>query len=194
MNPFAYVRAAVTTIRRRAIDSILAHRIRARHPTLVAHYTSLWDYGYRDMAALEIGEHVSVGPFAEIVVHRHVTHSSVEGRLVLGDRCVVGTGTNIRAAGGVIRIGERSNVSQNCTLIAANHVLDPARGHTGGAWDETRTGVTVGANVWVGAGAVLLPGTTIGDNAVIAAGAVVRGVVPENELWGGVPARKLKDL
>ena len=194
MNPFAHVRAVLTAVRRRAVDSILRQRIRARHPTLVAHYTSVWDYGYADIGALDIGKGVTVGPFTEIVVHRRVTHSQVEGRLVLHDRCVLGTGTNVRAAGGVISVGERSNVSQYCTLVAANHVLDTSGGHTGGAWDETRTGVSIGANVWVGAGSVLLPGTTIGDNAVIAAGSVVRGDVPSNEMWGGVPARKLKDL
>jgi len=52
----------------------------------------------------------------------------------------------------------------------------------------------VGANVWVGANCVLLPGVTIGDNALIAAGSVVTRDVPPNEIWGGVPARKLKDV
>jgi maltose O-acetyltransferase len=54
--------------------------------------------------------------------------------------------------------------------------------------------VTVGNNVWVGANCVLLPGITIGDNSLIAAGSVVSRDVPPNEIWGGVPARKLKDV
>jgi acetyltransferase-like isoleucine patch superfamily enzyme len=54
--------------------------------------------------------------------------------------------------------------------------------------------VSIGRNVWIGANCVILPGTVIGDNAVIAAGAVVRGIVPANELWGGVPARFIKSL
>jgi maltose O-acetyltransferase len=52
----------------------------------------------------------------------------------------------------------------------------------------------VGANVWVGANCVLLPGVTIGDNSLIAAGSVVSHDVPPNEIWGGVPAKKLKDV
>jgi len=78
--------------------------------------------------------------------------------------------------------------------VAANHRLEPgvARIHT--PWDETRCGVTIGANVWVGAQCVVLPGARIGDNAVIAAGSVVRGEVPAGELWGGVPAKYIKTI
>ena len=47
--------------------------------------------------------------------------------------------------------------------------------------------------MWVGNGCTILGGVTIGDGAVIAAGAVVTKDVPPCEVWGGVPARKLKD-
>jgi acetyltransferase-like isoleucine patch superfamily enzyme len=50
----------------------------------------------------------------------------------------------------------------------------------------------LGRNVWVGANCVLLPGTRIGDHSVIAAGSVVNSEVPSGEIWGGVPARRLK--
>ncbi len=48
--------------------------------------------------------------------------------------------------------------------------------------------VIIGDNVWIGANVVILPGTSIGANSIIAAGSVVKGVVPENEIWGGMPA------
>ena len=53
--------------------------------------------------------------------------------------------------------------------------------------------IVVGNDVWVGNGCTILGGVTIGDGAVIAAGAVVTKDVPPCEVWGGVPARKLKD-
>jgi acetyltransferase-like isoleucine patch superfamily enzyme len=40
-------------------------------------------------------------------------------------------------------------------------------------WDMNKTGVTIGDDVWIGAGAIILPGVQIGDGAVVAAGAVV---------------------
>jgi acetyltransferase-like isoleucine patch superfamily enzyme len=178
----------------RAVRWILTHRIRARYPTLLCHPTAIWDYGYNDIDVIDIGGNVSVCAFAEIVVYRRSPFSSVAGGLSIGPGTTIGTGTNIRAAGGMIRIGARSAISQHCVLVAANHAIVGNDARVKRAWDESRTGVQVGDNVWVGASCVLLPGTKIEDNSVIAAGSVVRGTVPASELWGGVPARKLKNL
>jgi hypothetical protein len=51
--------------------------------------------------------------------------------------------------------------------------------------------VRLGANVWVGRSATILPGLTIGDHAVIAAGSIVMGDVPARTLMAGVPARPI---
>ena len=55
--------------------------------------------------------------------------------------------------------------------------------------------ITVGNYVMIGINAVILPGVTIGDNSIIAAGAVVlKGtIIPANEVWGGVPAKKISE-
>ncbi|MCI4664324.1 MAG: chloramphenicol acetyltransferase [Neomegalonema sp.] len=53
--------------------------------------------------------------------------------------------------------------------------------------------VVLGADVWVGAQAIVLSDRTIGDGAVVAAGAVLTKDVPPYEIWGGAPARKLRD-
>ncbi len=56
--------------------------------------------------------------------------------------------------------------------------------------------VRIGNNAVVGINCVVMPGVTIGDNAVLAPGAVATSNtnIPKNELWGGIPARKIKDL
>jgi len=53
-------------------------------------------------------------------------------------------------------------------------------------------GVTIGRDVWVGAGCVILPGVTIGDGAVVAAGSVVTRDVPAGAVVAGVHARVIK--
>ena len=54
--------------------------------------------------------------------------------------------------------------------------------------------VHIGKNVWVGAGAIILPGITIGDNSVVGAGAIVTKDVPENVVVVGNPARIIKHI
>lgn len=58
--------------------------------------------------------------------------------------------------------------------------------------DESR--LEIGHDVWIGGGAIITKGCErIGNGAIVAAGAVVTCNIPEFTVWGGVPARKLKD-
>ena len=54
--------------------------------------------------------------------------------------------------------------------------------------------VSIGDGVWIGAGATVLAGVSIGDGCVIAAGAVVATDCEPNGLYGGIPARRIRDL
>jgi len=194
MSLFQHVTIELARLRRQAIRRILAHRIQYRNPSLISDDTAVWNYGYNDIDAIELGKNISVGAYSEIVVYKYNRFSSKEGRLVIGDNSVISTGVNIRAAGGPIRIGCFSVVAQNSVLVAANHKIEPGKTYIFNPWDESRIGVEIGDNVWVGAGCVLVPGASVGDNSVIGAGSVVTGEVPANEIWAGVPARKIRAL
>ena len=54
--------------------------------------------------------------------------------------------------------------------------------------------VIVGDHTWIGANVIILQGVTIGAHSIIAAGAVVTKNVPNFEVWGGVPAKKIKKI
>ena len=54
--------------------------------------------------------------------------------------------------------------------------------------------VTIGNNVWIGSGAIILGGITIGDNSIIGAGAVVNKDIPEDSIAVGVPAKVIKKI
>jgi acetyltransferase-like isoleucine patch superfamily enzyme len=194
MSIAGHLRALVREARSRATRWILAQRIRARHPTMHCDPTAVWDYAYSHIDSIVLGRDVAIGPFAEILVYRTSPFSSVPGKLVMEDRSSISTGVSIRAAGGEIRIGAGSGIGQHVVLVAANHAIKPGMPRFQTPWDETRCGVTIGPNVWVGALCVLLPGSSVGEGAVVAAGSVVTGHVPPYELWGGVPARKIKDI
>jgi len=178
--------------RQRAARAALRTIISARHPTLSCDSTVIWDIPYRSLDELELGVDVRIMPFCEILVIPRSRFTSKHGRLSMGDDIVIATGVNLRAAGGEIRIGSGSAIGQHSAVIAANHQVVLGEPYFSTPWDEAKTGVELGRNVWVGANCVLLPGTRIGDHSVIAAGSVVNSEVPSGEIWGGVPARRLK--
>jgi acetyltransferase-like isoleucine patch superfamily enzyme len=195
MNVVArHVRAAGAHLRTRVTRAILRHRVMAQHPTLRCDPTVVWDYGYSDLDAIEIGQGVVILPYCEIVVHKRNPRSEREGKLVLEDNSAIAAGVNIRAAGGRVRVGRHSGIGQHSTLVAVNHQVRRGMLYLRAPWDTTRAGIDIGDNVWIGANSVVLPGVHVGDNAVVAAGSVVTKDVPAGEIWGGVPARKLKDV
>jgi acetyltransferase-like isoleucine patch superfamily enzyme len=149
---------------------------------------------YDDRHAISIGRDVTVGAFSEIVVFAKSPYSSVPGSLTIGDRVIIGSHVNIRAAGGSITIGNNTLIAQNVSLIASNHVISHQQPYRDLPWDTAKVGVEIGENVWLGAGVTVLPGCRIGDNAVVGAGSVVTKSIPANEVWVGAPARKLRDV
>lgn len=89
-----------------------------------------------------------------------------------------------------IRLAERVMIAPRVTFITVGHPVDVEDRRvwlTGGAID-------VGENVWIGAGATILPGVSIGRDAVIAAGAVVADDVPPGTLVAGPKARALREF
>ncbi|HEX4611446.1 MAG TPA: sugar O-acetyltransferase [Urbifossiella sp.] len=112
--------------------------------------------------------------------------------------------------GSNIRLGERVYFNFNCVLLdvcpitigdytlfapavqiyTAAHPLDPVLRRT----QEFGKPVTIGADVWVGGGAVICPGVTIGDRCVIGAGSVVTRDIPAGMLAVGNPCRVVRPV
>ena len=109
-------------------------------------------------------------------------------RVRLGRNVVINDFVHVWGGGGV-EIGDDSLIAAHCVITSQTHEIDAlARGLL---WRETNANapVRIGRNVWLGSGAIVLPGVTIGDDAVVAAGAVVTSDVPAGALVAGVPAR-----
>lgn len=135
----------------------------------------------------------SVGSFTVIWCDNDPTGSLKDGRLVLGKNVYISDHCSIRASGCPIFIGDHTLIANGVTIVSANHGLKAGQPIASQAWESPGPEVRIGRDVWIGANSTVLPGATISDGAVIAAGAVVRGFIPPNEIWGGVPARKLGD-
>jgi acetyltransferase-like isoleucine patch superfamily enzyme len=132
-------------------------------------------------------------------------------RIELGRWSWIGHGTKIRAHEGVVSIGAKTVLGQECTISAFRHVsigrecviadrvmlIDFDHGVVEVERPVRLQGiykrdVRVGNNVWIGYGACILRGVTVGDNAIIGTSAVVTQDVPANAVVAGVPARVIR--
>jgi len=108
-------------------------------------------------------------------------------------------GYNIRIGAGVflnfncvildvveVTIGDKTQIGPGVQILAADHPRDPAVRASGLEFGQP---VRIGKNVWIGAGAIILPGVTVDDDAVIGAGSVVTRDVPAGATVIGNPAQ-----
>jgi maltose O-acetyltransferase len=85
-----------------------------------------------------------------------------------------------------VEIGTGTQIGPAVQIYAADHPRDPAERQTGLEFGRP---VTIGRNVWIGGGSIILPGVTIGDDAMIGAGSIVTRNVPARASALGNPAR-----
>jgi maltose O-acetyltransferase len=85
-----------------------------------------------------------------------------------------------------VTIGDRTQIGPGVQILAADHPRDAA---LRASCLEFGRPVHIGRNVWIGAGAIILPGVSIGENAVVGAGSVVTRDVPAGARAFGNPAR-----
>ncbi len=88
-----------------------------------------------------------------------------------------------------ITIGDDVQIGPNVQLLTPTHPLDPDLRRA--KWEAAEP-ITIGANVWLGGGAIVLPGVTVGEDAVVGAGAVVTRDVAPGTVVVGNPARVLR--
>ena len=90
-----------------------------------------------------------------------------------------------------IYIGDKVMLGPNVTIATAGHPIDPALRLRALQYNRD---VHIGENVWIGAGAVILPGVHIGRNSVIGAGSVVTKDIPADVVAVGNPCRVLRPI
>lgn len=99
-----------------------------------------------------------------------------------------------------IVIGDNALIAPNVQIYTAFHPTNaddrfgPQKPDGSFSFCKTQTApVIIGNNVWIGGGAILLPGVTVGDNVVIGAGSVVTSDIPANSVAYGNPCRVIRE-
>ncbi len=125
---------------------------------------------------------------ASTVVKPYVVITTQTGRIAFGRQCAISSFTHISGGSEGIVAGDYVRMGPNVTIVGGSHnfsrrdLLIVEQGSHSGR-------VTIGDDVLVGAGAIILPGITVGEGAVIGAGSVVKEDVPAYAVVAGVPAR-----
>jgi acetyltransferase-like isoleucine patch superfamily enzyme len=145
---------------------------------------------YDDIGDIDLGEGSYLGSFT--VLHIKNNGNEKNSKFILGKNSSIGELNNIRASGGEIRIGQQCQISQGVSLIAANHSVARDMPIVKQPWSKIKTGISIGDDVWVGVGAVVLPGVRIGKGAIVAAGSVVTHDVDDYSIVAGTPATFIK--
>lgn len=87
-----------------------------------------------------------------------------------------------------VAIGDRTQIGPHVQILTADHPRNPAERACGLEFGRP---ITIGRNVWIGGGAIILPGVRIGDDALVGAGAVVTRDVAAGTTVAGNPARPM---
>lgn len=147
-----------------------------RHRAIVSMRAEV-DIGFN----LTIGRKSSVSSFAKI--------KAIDGKVDVGERTDIGVGTFICGHQQGITIGNDCLISPHVSIIGVNYRYEDMNRTFREQGVESKGPIRIGNNVWIGVGAVILDNTQIGDGAIIAPNSVVSGIIPENAIVQGNPAR-----
>ena len=90
-----------------------------------------------------------------------------------------------------VTIGKNVSIGPGVMLMSDSHTLGDAERRAG---ESTYKGIEIGDGCWIGAGVIILGGVSVANGVIIAAGSVLISNCEANTLWGGVPAKKIKQL
>jgi len=121
-------------------------------------------------------------------------HCDYGSQMHIGDRTFININCTVLDAPineGAISIGDDCLIGPNVQLLAVSHAVNPTERLNK---ENFASPITIGDNVWIGAGAIILADVSIGDNSAIGAGSVVLSDVPDNCIVAGNPARVIRSL
>ncbi|TVM01387.1 MAG: transferase [Candidatus Brocadia sp. WS118] len=137
---------------------------------------------------IQLGANVTIAKYSSLVCSGVIANKGIG--IKIGNSSAVGAQSFIGGQGGV-EIGNDVIMGPGVRIFSENHNYShpeiPIRKQ-----GESRKGVKIGDNCWIGAGSTILDGVNIGHGCVIAAGSVVNKDIEANSIAAGIPAKVLK--
>lgn len=148
-----------------------------------------------NQGCIEIGENVKINSSLlanPISNNRCSLATTASGKILIAKNVGI-SGATIYSASEV-SIGENSFIGANAKILDTDfHSLSHTDRHMHGDNNIQSKKIKISDNCFIGTEAIILKGVTIGCNSIVAAGSVVTIDIPSNEIWGGVPAKFLKN-
>lgn len=132
----------------------------------------------------------NISIYEEVVVKEgaRICACNERATISIGKRTTIGYHTFIFASER-IEIGDDCLIAPFVYLVDSNHQIE--KGININLQPNVTAPIIIGNDVWIASNVTILKGTVIGNGAVVASNSVVNKNVPENEIWGGSPAKKL---
>ena len=142
------------------------------------------------ISGVSMGNNVRIGRNCVIKSGKIEPFSRImpDTKIIIGERFYCNVGTHIC---GDVRIGDDVLIGPKVIVWSKDHdyrALEIPINRQG----HVKSKITIGNDVWIGAGAIILKGVQIGDHSIIAAGSVVTKSVPDNAIVAGNPATVMK--
>ena len=165
--------------------TLIAARLRTKQALKVYNDTDPADLEGRDAQLRAL-----LGRAGQRLLIEQPFHCDYGTNIEVGDNFYANFNLVILDANKVV-IGDNVFIAPNVGLHTSGHPLDARRRNAGLEYAKP---ITIGHNVWIGAGVNVMPGVSIGDNSVIGAGSVVTRDVPAHVVAAGVPCRVMKSI
>jgi len=166
-------------------SEILGDQVRSHELMAAYNSAATGDSRLRRQLLEELFE--SVGEDTEIRPPLYIDYGS---RITIGARCFANFGL-VALDVAPITIGDDAQIGPHVQLLTPTHPVEP--GPRRDKWESAQP-ITIGDNVWLGGGVIVLPGVTIGDDTVVGAGSVVTKELPAGVLALGNPARVIRSI
>ncbi len=168
------------------LEEIKQAKIRSNYPGVVIHKDVFINGLEQGKLKIDTGVRVEKGSILSLG-DNFIGYGSLE----VGENTWIGQYNNIRTGNASISIGKNCLISQFCSLIGANHKITRGKIIRQSPLDTRKVNIKIGDDVWLGAGSTIMPGVILENGCVVGANSVITKSIPGDEIWAGVPARKI---
>jgi len=124
-----------------------------------------------------------------VVKRGTIIRAKNDSKIIIGSCTSINENNNIRSDSSIIQIGNNCMIAQFVSIISSGYNFDDPSVPIQKQGSSVKKDIIIGNDVWIGSGAVILPGVNIGDGVVIGAGSVVTNNVKAFSVVAGNPAR-----